>query len=483
MSGIVAMKLSSMMPQGLRPPVSKVSLILVLSICLCLAAGAQELSPAGNGIDTAESAESYSAAFDVDSFFGTAGEGDEAGISAGSENGLPRVEGGSPDSRATALFLPVSRQSSGLVLTGEASTDLAYSISEPFDSSTRSGSYNGASSLRLDAIGGDRNSAKIEASVIVRMMYGEAADRAREALADALIQDLDTSAGMVTALLLGSSGPIMTVDLKKLYLSVYMPMADISVGRMIVNYGRGTVFSPVDLFSAVDTGDIALGRTGNDALRVLFPLGNFSGLDLVSTIASSPEQSIAGGRLFGHALDWDFGLSAFRDGRSSSGGNGDLVFGLDLKGDIEFGVSAEALARLPFEAGSPDPSEAVYSLMAGLDYSIKGQWFFDLEYLWNIRAGQTYPVGGFRHDHNLFASLSWKPDDLTALDVRAIVVPAEALGQVSLGVSRSIAKGASLMGFAWFRNGNVENLMVPPMPGYDPDATVLSLGARLYVAY
>ena len=262
-----------------------------------------------------------------------------------------------------------------------------------------------------------------------------------------------------------------------------MLFRSISVGRMIVNYGRGTVFSPVDLFSGVDTSDISLGRTGNDALRVLFPFGNFSGLDLVATIAGSPEQSIAGGRFFGHAAGWDFGLSAFRDGRASTDGNGDFVIGLDLKGDIELGVSAEALARLPFDAGSPDASEAVYSMMAGLDYSLKGEWFFDLEYLWNIRAGQAYPIGGFRHAHNLFASLSWKPDDLTAFDIRAIVVPTEVLGQLSLGVSRSVAKGASLMGFALFRNGNIEGSQQPPSPGYNPDATALSVGARLSVAY
>jgi hypothetical protein len=468
------MKLSSTKLHGQKPPAGKISLILVLSGCLCLAAGAQEISPAGNGTDSDES--SSAAVFDVDSFFGSTSP-DGHGLAAGED----------PVFRSTAVHVTSSRQSSGLVFTGEATTDLIYAITEPFDGTARSGSYTGFSSLRLDAVGGDRDAAKIEASINVRMSYGDAADKARTILTGALASDFPESADRVAALLLGPSGPLMTVDLKKLYLSVYMPMADISVGRMIINYGRGTVFSPVDLFSAVDTGDISLGRTGNDALRVLFPFGNFSGLDLVSTVASSPEQSIAGGRLFGHALDWDFGLSAFRDGRSSSGGNGDLVFGLDLKGDIEFGVSAEALARLPFEAGSPDPSEAVYSLMAGLDYSIKGEWFFDFEYLWNIRAGQAYPVGGFRHGHNLFASLSWKPDDLTALDVRAIVVPAEALGQVSLGVSRSIAKGASLMGFAVYNHGNVKGT---PAPGpalraapVDSDDTVLSFGARLSVAY
>ena len=464
-----------------KPSVLKYPVLLVMLLGLVIAAGAQDAPVSFDA----------SASFDADSFFGSNDDGTSgepvAGLGAGTDPASVTAAGAATAADTTgvpgSVYIPSSRQVSGLVFTGEATTDLMYSIAEPFDSASRSGSYNGISSLRLDATGGDRNEAKIEASVIVRMIYGDATEKARDDLTSALSSEYGGSADMVAALLLGSSGPLMTVDLKKLYLSVYMPRADISIGRMIVNYGRGTVFSPVDLFSGVDTADISLGRTGNDALRVLFPFGNFSGLDLVSTIAGSPEQSVAGGRFFGHAAGWDFGLSAFRDGRGSTGGDGDLVVGLDLKGDIEFGVSAEALARLPFDAGSPDASEAVYSLMAGLDYSLKGQWFFDLEYLWNIRAGQAYPVGGFRHEHNLFASLSWKPDDLTALDVRAIVVPAEALGQVILSASRSIAKGASLMGFALFRNGNVEGRQLPPSPGYNPDATVLSIGARLSVAY
>lgn len=444
----------------------KISVILLLFVNLAIVAGAEETA----SIFTETASSEASSSFDAFSFFGNSD--DE--VSATPESA---PEGGAD----------FSHQVSGLVFTGEATTDLSCSITEPLDSSARSGGYNGASSLRLDATGGDRNEAKIEASVIVNMFYGDVAEEARDDLAAALVSDIPTASDRVAASLLGSSGPLTTIDLKKLYLSVYTPRADVSVGRMIVNYGRGTVFSPVDLFSGVDTSDLALGRTGNDALRVLFSFGNFSGLDLVATIADSPEQSIAGGRFFGHSAGWDYGISAFRDGRDASDNDGDLVVGLDLKGDIELGISAEALARLPFDAGTPDTSEVVYSLMAGLDYSLKGEWFFDLEYLWNIRAGQTYPIGGFRHDHNLFASLSWKPDELTALDVRAIAVPSEALGQVTLGASRSVAKGTSLLGFVVYSHGNFNGSPDPALDSdsvpVNSDAAALSLGARLSVAY
>ena len=269
----------------------------------------------------------------------------------------------------------------------------------------------------------------------------------------------------------GSGDEAVTAfELKKLYLSIYTPNADLSAGRMIINYGRGTVFSPVDLFSAIDTADLNLGRTGTDALRAQLPLGDFSGIDLVATLAEPSGGGIAGGRLFGNAAGWDFGLSAF--GAGLADGEGDLVAGLDLKGDLELGLSAEVVARLPFSGWAPDATEAVYSVMLGADYSLGGEWFFDLEYLANVRAGSAYAVGTFSAAHNLFGSISWKPDELCAVDLRCIAALADATAKATtkatLSLSRSVAAGASAIGYVVYQSG---------------DATSLGFGARLSVAY
>jgi hypothetical protein len=322
----------------------------------------------------------------------------------------------------------------GLVFSGEASADILYTIVEPFDAAARTAGYTGATSLRLDALGGKPDEAKVEASVVVGLLDGD--------------------------------GSTMFLELRKLYLSIYSRAVDLSAGRMIINYGRGTVFSPVDLFSTVDVSDLRLGRTGTDALRAQLPLGSFSGLDLVATLGKPSGDGIAGGRIFGNAAGWDFGLSAF--GAGLADGYGDLVAGLDFKGDLELGLSAEALARLPFSAWVPDATEAVYSLMLGADYSIGGQWFFDLEYLANLRSGSAQAVGDFRAAHNLFGSVSWKPDELTALDLRCIAAPAEGAVRVTFSLSRSVASGASVAGYLMYQGG---------------DVTGVSLGTRLSVAY
>jgi hypothetical protein len=164
-------------------------------------------------------------------------------------------------------------------------------------------------------------------------------------------------------------------------------------------------------------------------------------------------------------------------------GDGELVAAVDLKGDLELGISAEVVARLPFAAWSPDASESVCSFMLGADYSLGGQWFFDAEYLWNLRAGSAYASGTFRSGHNLFASVSWKPDELTAVDLRCIAALAEAAVQSTLSVSRNIGSGASLALYAVYRAGDVEGLYLGTATPSAGDGTSASFGFRLSVAY
>jgi hypothetical protein len=199
---------------------------------------------------------------------------------------------------------------------------------------------------------------------------------------------------------------------------------------------------------------------------VLVPLSDFSGIDAVAGIAGAPELGIAGLRHYGNALGVDYGLSAFRDG--SRGGDGELVLGLDLKGDLELGISAEALARLPFDGLRLDGAQAVYSLMFGLDYSIGGRWFFDLEGLWNIRAGNAEAAGAFSQRAHGFASLSWKPDELNALDLRGFYA-SDGSTQVMMSAARDIAAGASLAAYAQYASLS--------------SGESIAIGARLSVAY
>jgi hypothetical protein len=378
-------------------------------------------------------------AFDADSFFGSGALGGAADGAAGDEaaGDLQAADLAEAAQAQGAVYLASYARPSGLAFTGEASADLVYLIAEPFNAAERAGSYRGVSGLRIDAQGGDRNAAKLEASALAGLLYTDSPGEAP-----------------------------LSFALKKLYLSVHLPRADLSVGRMIINYGRGTAFSPVDLFSSLDLSGLKLGRTGSDALRLLVPLSDFSGIDMVAGIAGAPELGIAGLRHYGNALGLDYGLSAFRDG--TRGADGELVLGLDLKGDLELGIAAEALARLPFDGLALNPAQAVYSLMLGLDYSIGGRWFIDLEGLWNISAGDALAAGAFSQSVHGFASLSWKPDELNAFDLRGFYAR-DGSGQLVLSAARDIAAGASLAAYAQYASSAAGDS--------------LALGLRLGVAY
>lgn len=411
-------------------------------------------APAAATAEDAAPAEHAAPSFDADSFFSDQGSG------ASSMSGVAAA-GGS--------------RLGGLSFSGVASADAVYGVADPFDEEAVSDTSSGVVSLELDVAGGGRDSSKLEASAIVRMIYGDAAAAARAAAA------LATGSPATAAYLLGSDGAVMSLELKKLYLSAYTRFADISVGRMIINYGRGTAFSPIDLYSSVDASDIELGRTGTDAARILVPFGNVSGLDLVSTLVFDIGDVVAGGRLFGNVAGWDIAASAYGDGLAD--GDGDLVVGIDFKGDAVVGVSGEAVARLPIADWGIDQSEAVYSLMLGADYSIGGAWLFDAEYLWNASAGSGYAQGTFRAAHNVFASISWIPDELTTVDARCIAAPGLDAVQGTLSVARSVANGARLIAYAVYRAGDIQGRYLGSDDPEAGDSTLLAFGLRLTVAY
>lgn len=430
---------------GRRLPLRAAALafILFLGPTLARAQDVREGEPSPQGVEVDEPD-----AFDADSFFGEAvpvGEG-EAGAASG----------------ATAS--PTRRSAPGLSFSGEAATDLVASIASPFEPDARSASYLGRSSVRIDASGGDSDAAALQASLSVSLLYGAAADAARASLSAAA----GASGLAALAGILGSSdGPIPAIELRKLYLSIHTALADVSAGRMILNYGRGTAFSPIDLFSSLDASGLSLGRRGTDALRLLVPLSDFSGVDAAATLASAPEKGIAGLRHYGDAGGVAYGLAAYRDGSRLAGG--ELVVGADLKGDLLAGVSAEAVARLPLDAWEPRPDDASFAFMLGLDYSLRGRLFLDVEVLWNIACGQAVIAGQFAEAWHAFASVSWSVDEGLSLDARGFYDAAGAM-EATLGASLVPASGSRLTAFARYaRAAGGDDSLAP--------------GLRLSVAY
>ena len=135
---------------------------------------------------------------------------------------------------STAVFA----DKAGLTVHGSLQLDAAgiYSERTTFDSSL---AYNGMNMLTLNVKTPHLKSAKVEGLLDVYQVYGEYAK----------LFEADSSDEKMVVI--SGKAPIV-VDLRMLYGALYLPWVDITLGRQIVNYGKGMVLSPLDVFSTVD---------------------------------------------------------------------------------------------------------------------------------------------------------------------------------------------------------------------------------------
>ncbi|MFQ3547070.1 MAG: hypothetical protein SNJ56_01935 [Termitinemataceae bacterium] len=346
------------------------------------------------------------------------------------------------------------------------------------------GAYGGLSTLSLTFQGGDPESVRLVGLFKLGVPYGMIAD----ILAASQAVQMPQTAGTVPW------SPLL-LEVSKLYATISFPAADLSLGRMIVNYGKGRLFSPSDLFSAVNLADLALGRTGTDVARLQVPLSDLAGLDLVSSLAVAPDRAVFGGRTFAAIGGWDLsavlfqnggGLGALQSGGatlSSEAGQPAILAGIDFKGDMVLGVYGELLSILPWEAGTLLFDQAGLSVMLGADYSLGGKLLFTLEYLGNFGPG-SHP-GQFQAGTNLFGSLAWNLDQWTSLGSHGIYVVDTRAWQATVSLTRQLLRRTSLMVYSTASCGDVRSeTATSAIPGGSGlDTSVLILGVTVKAAF
>lgn len=223
--------------------------------------------------------------------------------------------------------------------------------------------------------------------------------------------------------------------------------ASFTAGRQILNYGRGTAWSPVDIFSSLETKGLSTTRRGIDALRLKAPLGATGLFDLVAAPASRPDggtYSLRASGLLAPGLDAG-ALAAW------SGEGGELLAGADFKLDLGAGFHGEALWIHPADsdlAGNGDSLRA----SAGLDWSA-GDLIFLAEYYWNggaPAAEDPFLAGA----HNFYLALSWQASDFLVLSASLTWDVTEDSGSAQLVASWNAAQAAKLS--AWLRAGRAQ---------------------------
>jgi hypothetical protein len=268
--------------------------------------------------------------------------------------------------------------------------------------------FAGRTTLNLGFVNTNRRVAKMETDLDVFLLYGAQAEHFMAQYADTGI-DINAVEKVVSLFSLGGS-PVL-FDVRKMYCSLYFPFADITIGRQIINFGKGIVFSPIDVFSSVELTDIMLRRRGSDIVAATIPLGALSGMDAVVQLpfADAPVSSAL--KLYASLFSVDFSaVGIYKYANSGVRADDEAIVGLTAKGDLEIGLYGEAVAHLL------DMGESLYpEAMLGADYSIQNRWFFALEYLY-----KDYRLSSRWGEHNLFGQIQYSINDLMNVSALAL---------------------------------------------------------------
>jgi hypothetical protein len=305
----------------------------------------------------------------------------------------------------------------------------AYSGPAGFDASKL---YYGSSSslgLELEAKG-DR--ARVYASVEAALLSGVAAEVAWAVAAspyarpdELLLPASPTGSGDATAL---------AARLRALYLKLELGPASLTAGRQVVNYGRGALWSPTDIFTELDLTGLSPVRLGSDALRLGLPFGDTAGLDLVA----APKLAFSDGNYALRVRDLvggvDGALIAARDGERSG-----TVVGADFKADLELGLYGEASYEL-FDSGA----KGILRAAGGTDYSI-GDFILAAEYYYNGGGSAADPL--FPGSHNVYGSLTWKASELLVVSGTLVWDASDGAGTGTLIASYNATQSATLGAF------------------------------------
>jgi hypothetical protein len=340
--------------------------------------------------------------------------------------------------------LAASAQTGGMDFSGSLLSNA--SVLQTVVESPAGASPGGFSQLTLNAVNKDRQAAKVEGTGIVTLWYGAyAGPAAAQAAGTGLFVTMP-----------GPNGAVVTVELRKLYLAVFTPLVDISMGRQIINFGVGTLFSPIDAFTLPLLSDLNYVRTGSDVVRLDAQFGEASGLEAVSTVSGSFDTLSSALKLYTNVLDFDLAaVGLYRGSRN------EVLAGAYFKGDLELGVYGEAVEHFVYS-----PWQVSFEGMLGADYSIEKTWFFTLEYYYNGNPASPGSLGPidlssapalFLNRHYLYFMVRWQLTDLMGVSASIIYdVPASVV-LPTLQYTYNIVQNADLVLYGRWFSGDIRS--------------------------
>ena len=235
---------------------------------------------------------------------------------------------------------------------------------------------------------------------------------------------------------------LLAARVRTMFAKLDLGWASLTMGRHVINYGRGALWSPTDIFTELDLSGISPVRRGTDAVRVTVPLGETAGGDLVAAPTLAPADGRYSARLNALIADAvDAAVVAARDGA----GRG-WLFGADFKTDLVVGITGEAMYDRPDSGGWGWVRAA-----GGVDWSI-GDFILAAEYYYN--GGGSAADLLFPGTHNAYASVTWNPSELFQATLTVIADMEGQTGSATLLTRVSAAQNADVTAFLQAGNGS-----------------------------
>lgn len=283
---------------------------------------------------------------------------------------------------------------------------------------------------------------------------------------DLLLLAGDDAETYITMLPAGQNPSLMFLDTRlvplfetrKLYLSLFFDHWTFTLGRQIINYGVGYVFSPIDCFSTVDLKDTGLSRKGSDIIRVQVPLGDLAGLEGVSTIAANGNGSASAIKVFGNLRGYDLSLTGIYKKPQE-----ELLVGVAFKGDLGLGIHGELVEHFNTLTNTQN-----FEGMAGADYSFHdGKVLLLAEYYYNgnpIDPGTLTPSElltlnrTFFGQNYLFGQANFIYDEIRTFTLNGIFNPVEGSWVGTFQFLYNIRQNTNLLFHARYYTGDLNGM-------------------------
>lgn len=338
-----------------------------------------------------------------------------------------------------------TQQESGLIFSGLSRNDLvgleSFDKNKPASAQT---DFAGANLLTLNMHNANASSAKIEGSVDFWLLTGAYADAYRR---------IDSTSGSLFSQL----SSVFIVDVRKLYASLFLPFADVSIGRQIISFGRGMVFSPIDVFSTVNILDLTFRRSGSDVARVRVPFNDLSGVDAIAKLTAKTKGAAAAIKGYTHLAGFDLtGIGMYR------GAQHEAITGITFKSDIVAGVYGELVEHWG------QGGKRSFIGMLGSDYSIEDTWLFTAEYLYSEKpeTNDTVPQLSLLqttipllHHHYGFLMTRYKINDLMNVSASAIEDISGKSGVATLQYFYNVLQNANLVVYTQYYRASSEGML------------------------